>query len=112
MAIDYRVGKEAQKPKTWTSDGKGLGFGLLLPTRNLYLSNQSRHIAPRYFSLVVSYDGYSIRLGKGGKTELLRAVPDKMLALETSVNIALRTLSFQSRWLVAGGTSGWQHTKC
>lgn len=39
--------------------------------------------------------------GKGGKTELLRAVPDKMLALRTSVNIALRT-SFFSVPVVGG----------
>lgn len=39
--------------------------------------------------------------GKGGKTELLRAVPDKMLALETTVNIALRTFFFSV--LVDGG---------
>lgn len=94
VARDYRGRERGSETEDLGQCRQTAGIWSFAACENLYLSSQSRHTAPRYFSLEVSYHGYGIGLGKGGKTELLRAVPDKMLALETSVNIALRTFFF------------------
>lgn len=76
------------------------------------LSNQSRHIATSYFSLLVSYDGWSIRLGTKGKYIAATSCSRYDRRIKNICKLCPPYFFLLSILVVvAGGTPSWQHTQ-